>query len=354
MMTIGVAFIPSADAKLASVSGRVVNQTTGAPAAGVVVTVVQLGADRQEKRRQVATTDADGMFTAEGFDQIDTDTFVAGAEYLGVTYSAAVKMGEAVDLRVHETTKNDDVIKITSDTLSVVRGSEDTMEVLQLMRIVNTSNTTYVGEGDSVLTLPVPEGAFDLAAGEGIDEQRLARAKQGAQTMDPLLPGELTITYAYKVKVARGGWSLRRPVVYPTDRIDVLVGDGLVLDAQLEFQETKKIGNITYKRYRGGPFKPGAFLGVDIRYVQPDSSSLFQGLAILLSALALVVVLGTFVMRKKRSPRAVRATPLSRQELIEQIAILDERFANENIDEAEYRDIRAKKMTQLEQMTVRR
>lgn len=332
-----------------SVSGKVVNATTGSPAAGVEVTVVHLRPDRQEVRRATATTAADGSFAVEGFDPAPDDTFVAGARYLDVTYSAAGKLNESLDISVYETTADDNVIEVVSDTLSVIQGDENVLEVLQLFRVVNRSRTTYIGNEDGVLVLPIPEGAFGLSAGEGLDESRLRRARQGALTMDPVIPGESTYTLAYKVKVARTGWSLRRPIVYPTEHIDVLVGDGLLLDAQLAFVENKKIGKITYARHRGGPFKPGAFLGVDIRYEQRGGGSAFGGLGALLIGLAAIIVLGSLWMKRRKSPAPT--TTDTRQQLIDEIASLDEKFERAEIADDAYRAQRDRKMQELERMS---
>lgn len=341
---------PAAEARLrvaAVVRGHVSNGTEGAPApAGLVVTAV-LTRDGEERGRWQATTGPDGAYRMELVvisAALLSGRLVVGTDYLGVTYSLVVDLSEAktdieAGLTVFETTQDDAGISVASDTLTIVRGREDTLEVLQVQRVRNAGDRTYVGHAEGVvLRLPFPPGAFDLSPGDGLVSRDLGPVGEGFTTNDPVLPGETTISYLYKVRVPRTGWALRRAVFYPTERIDLLLGSGLSLRAPaFAFQEEVKLGGRRYRRYRAGPLVPAAAVEAGILFAAAPSRGLPWGIAAGVGA-ALVL---TLLPRLRRGRRPLPAPiPSDRERLIDEIAALDDAFAAGSVPEPEYRRAR--------------
>ena len=342
LVTIG----PTAGAATGAVlAGRVVNGTAGGGGtAGLEVTVAQLTSEGQETDRRSATSRTDGTFSIDGFDPSKAGHYVVATTYSGVTYSTVVDNTSqpmpAIELRIFETTSDDSVLRVTSDSITVVKGPGSDFEVLQLLRVRNDSDRTYIGDRTAeevpVLRLPVATGGFEISPGEGITAGRLVTTDEGFGSSDPVQPGDSTISYAYKVRIPRGGWSLARLTPYPTDHIDLLAADDLVVNAPtFRFVEAKDLGGRNFRRYRTGPLPARSLIEANIDLPSSTSPALGWGVGVTLLLFLGIVV---FAARRRRS-----APPLSdREQLIEKIASLDLAFGAGTIPESEYRMTRAR------------
>lgn len=248
--------------------------------------------------------------------------------------------------------------------MTLLNGKKGDIEVLQLMRVLNSGDVPYTGEAlesptgeplktRAVIRLPVPEGAFDIAPSDAANPQAMAEGPGGIFTTVPLPPGETLVSYIYRVRPARSGWALRRQVEYPTRSINLLVGPGLTLESGgFDLKERKNLGGVDYRRYRAGPFGAGSVLSADVGFGAQNSKGLWAPFA---TAGAATLVLGmglAFFIRRRaagRGPRsdqthlapgdldpAGRAAPVVRDDLIVEIARLDEQFESGAIGEASY------------------
>lgn len=317
------------------VSGRVVMGTKSAALpTDLSVTIVGLDGNRETYRTQV-TPSADGIWATPGVTTV-TQRFVVAVVYKDVTYSNILEQGgsldPAPDLLIYEPTSNVSVVSVLSDTTTVVQGKEGgTLEVLQLLRMANSSDRTFVGTALSsgahpvaIVRVPVPQGAFDVLPTDDMNRRGLGRTQEGIAATAPLLPGESTISYVYRVRAPRTGWQLRREVFYPTAKTDILIGPALELKAGpgFSFAETVELGGKTYRRYRGEKLLPGAVLGVDIGHAGAAGGGLWFGLVGIVAALIAVVIAGA-VIRRRRSRSGTEDKSDTRASVVEQIALLD-------------------------------
>jgi hypothetical protein len=249
------------------------------------------------------------------------------------------------------TTDDDSVISISSDTLTVVKGAGDRLELLQLMKVNNASDQTYVGRSGRVLRFPLPAGAFDVAPMQGLNPSSLTAGAEGFISQDPVEPGTIEVGYLYRIRTGRSGWPMQRAVVYPTDHVDVLVGPGLALSAgNLRFAEEVTLKGIAYKHWRGGPFRSGSVLEAGIGYTGGGpSSGLYWGTAAGLLVAALVAGFASLRMRRRKKAPAPAETH-DRPRIIEEIARLDEDFASGAVAEDDYHQRRQALKSQLEEM----
>lgn len=354
---LGAAAVP---ASAITVAGRVANGTAaGGPVDGLVVTAVRIAEDGKEGERAQATV-AGGTFRVDGLGDAPGSRYLVAVDYGGVTYSTMARgtgPEAAADLTVYETTEDESVLRVVSDTLTVVQGEGATYEVLQILRVANASDRTFVGkaagEGRRVLGLPVPFGAFDLVPGEGLSPQGLSAMPGGVATSAPVLPGEWSVSYIYKVRVPRSGWLLTRPVIYPTDRVDILAGQGLAVDGEgFDYQQQVTLGERTYRRYRGGPFGAEAEVQAQVAPSARASPLLWWGLGAA-AAVVLAAALGTPALLRRRRARRQPEIPLpsARERLVEEIAALDEAFASGTVGEKEYAASRAALKARLAALT---
>jgi len=336
--------IPALAVGAQSIVGTVTNGTQGAAVPdGLEITVAQLTSEGDEVARQGASV-SQGRFRSAPFTTQGTH-FVVGTTYRGVTYSAVADATEEaelnVDLKIFETTSDESAVSITSDTMTIVSGDGGAFEILQLITVLNSSDTTFTGpngiDPPQVVRLPVASGGFELSAGEGIVRDRIVSIPGGIATGDPLQPGETSFSYAYKVRSTRGGWALTRTVFYDTSRIDLLLEPKVTPSVQgFRLEETKKLGARTYSRYRSDARGGGEDIDGQIVTAQPAETKMLLRLGIGLAVLFAMITGGSLVMRRKRAGSALD----KRQDLIEQIASLDERFDTGEIEEDIYRDRR--------------
>lgn len=339
------------------ISGTIKNGSAGASLpAELVVTAAQLDDQGNEVARRQGNAGSDGRFKIEGLDFAAGGQLIVGTDYLGVTYSAFVEVPDAAnevtaEITIFEPTEDESGISVLSDVLTIVPGRKGDLEVIQLLRIANRLDRTYVGAGNgtarAVLRLPLPQGARDFLPLEGIRPEGISEIAEGAVTGDPLLPGESSVSYVYRVTVARSGWPLERHVLYKTDRFDLLAEKTLAVStSELKFEEEVTLEGKTYRRYHGGPFRAGEVLEVNIG--SSAASNLGWGLAAGIGALFLIVMAGSLYRRRRGSPRATTA---DRQRLIHQIAELDEDYAAGGLQEHDYRRRRDAMKNRLESIT---
>jgi hypothetical protein len=366
---LGAPAMAQTQAQSRNVSGRLVMGTSGAALpSDLVLSLVEVPTVKggQVARSQLPVAPG-GSFN---FEAAPGKKYVVGTIYQGVTYAAVVddsKTGSVVtlEIKLFETTKDVSVVSIVSDTTTAIDGKDGALDILQLQVFENRSDRTFVGtEGDSrVLKLPVPEGAFDVAAATEDNPMGLAQDGGVLAATSPLLPGQTSIAYVYRVRAPRTGWQLRREFYYPTRRADILLGADLMVKAapDFKFAERKTLGGRTYSRHRGGPFQPGAVLGADIVFANGGTGGLWWGLAVALGLVAAGTGGGLWLRRSSRrkaaegpaGPSQPRAQDRVRRSLVEEIADLDERFDQGAVEEAAYQSERGEMMGRLQALTHR-
>lgn len=355
-----------------TVRGTVVNGTGGgAVPPGIAVTIAQLDQSFTEVARRSVPAGPGGAFEAGGWGGRAGTRFVASADHQGVTYRAAAT-GESgtveTTLSLYEPTSDATVLKVVSDTLTVVPGPDNVLEVLQILRVGNGSDRTYVGtrspapvppagapgappppgpaEVNTVLQLPVPAGAYDLTEQEGSAVGLVPGPDGGVYTAAPISPGETVVSFLYRVKVPSSGWELRRPVLYPTARSTVLLGPGLTLDAdRYRYRGPVTLENRSYGRWDGPALVPGSELAARIGSDRAGSG-LTVGLVAALGVLVVAAVAVPLLLRRRRRRRAPAGATSGgagseRARLVEEIAALDDALEAGSVSRQEHAERRA-------------
>lgn len=362
----------------ATASGRVVMGTAGVPLPGDLrVTVLQTDENGEPQGNpSFAPVAPDGSFS---FEADPARGYLIGLFHRGVTYSRLLEPGEtaAVDLTIFETTSDPSVVRIASDSMTVLQstaeGQSDVLEVLQLLRFTNESDRAYTGsdpapaedpeqtqQAREVLKLPLPESAYDLAPADAANGAGLATAQGRLVATTAVVPGETSVAYLYKVKVPRSGWQLRREVYHPTDHVDLLIGKSLELGAApgFRFQEDKELGDIEYARWRSGELNPGAVIQADVGFPAASTNGVWFGFATLVAVLGALFFAGSIGLRRRRAARALasgQSEPApeepSRNELIEQVAALDLDFEAGSVGQEEYDSKRSSLLDKLNRLS---
>ncbi|MGI8426397.1 MAG: hypothetical protein ACR2FO_04630 [Actinomycetota bacterium] len=253
-------------------------------------------------------------------------------------------------------TADETKVSILLDTMTLLNGREGDIEVLQILRVHNGSAEAFPGAEGVVVKLPVPESAFDVAPSDDTNPDGMSQGPQGIFTTSPLAPGETLISFIYRIKTSRLGWALRRQVDYPTRNIDLLVGPGLDLVSAPGFDlaARKKLGAVEYRRFRAGPFTAGSVLTADVGFEEQKSPKIWLGFG---STVTVTTVLGViaFMLARRRKGAPARIEPSGhindREQLITQIALLDEEFDSGALSEAPYHSRREKLKSKLAELS---
>jgi hypothetical protein len=332
---------------------RVANGTAGGEVPdGLGVTAIRFSGEGERLGERTARVT--GGRARIVFDALGEVSYVVTATYLGVTYSTAVERSSSqgpthpADITIYEATDDPSVVAVEADTLTVVLGAEETLEVLQLFEFTNSSDRTFLGVDEEVLELPLPNGAYDTLPLSGISGEPVAGGA-GFFTSDPLLPGGTSVSYLYKIDVPRSGWSLDKPILHPTTRFDLLLGEGLeVRSPALTFEEEVTLAGTSYRRHRARELDAGSTLSAAVVYESAGGQTIpTAGLVAALAVLVLVAVgVPALLGRRRRAPVSVEA----RQALVEEIATLDVEFEDGKIATPDYRKWRAALVKRLASM----
>lgn len=332
----------------APLAGTVKNGTSGASVpAGLTVTAHELDAGAtKEIASSTVTVGPNGAWSVSDLPSNPGDRFAITADYQGVTYVTEGHPPTATVLSIYETTTDPTVLSVPSETLTVLTGKGDTFNVIQVMAVRNSSDKTYVGAPDpagsglrQTVELPAPTGFSQFSPGPGITGQLSTGPDGMPMSSDPVNPGTTSLTYFYDVTVARSGWPLSRPVIYPTGREEILLANGLSLTGPgLHHKKTVTIQKKPYADFEGGALAPGTTLSASITYTSSNSLTLWVSLAFLL-VLAVGSALGfprLFRWAKASKPAKPGLEEPTRESIVEEIAALDEAHEAGEVEDDAY------------------
>lgn len=339
-----------------TISGTVTNHTGGPrPLAGhpVRLTAYVNGAEQDWKE---TTSDARGRFTFTV--PVDPQrTYVAWLHYKDGEYtSTPVTLKTAgqrasVTLRVWEPTSDAGVVKVNVHHI-IIEPGEGAVQVAELLVFVNTSDRTYVGGGSNgdrrqSLHFSLPDGARDVQLMDGLDERAVTVSADELVDTVGVKPGMREIAYSYALPVTGRTVEVRRRVDYPTGRLEVFGRAGATLSVTpLGRQDDVKTDQGVYARYSGGPIEAGAIVKVGLTGLPVRRpTGRYAAIAAFIGLVAAGIVY-PFLRRPRRVVEPRRAV-MGRDELIQAVAALDDRFEAGEVPEAEYHRRRTRYLERL-------
>jgi hypothetical protein len=361
-------------AELGTIEGKVMNAHTKQGQPGVRVTLVGGRADDaggvSEALTRSAQTDARGRFVFDKLPTGDDRPYLLDATYSGglFTGGAITLPGDSAappvidsTLRVWPTTTDPDVIVIERDDLFVIKGEDQTVDVIESLQIVNLSRRAYIGRGGAVGAGngPRPTLGFSIPAASlsggiqildaSIDAPQLIRTSTGPAITSAIPPRTMNISFVYGMRASAGRVDLSRKAFYPTLNLSVYTEDPFIVEGSaLEEKDDQTIGG---RRYRVWSASRGVDPGATIEIVATAEAGSDPVLVVGSALLAVMVVGGVaFALLKRRG--AARRAPVtaadggapvaSRDELMVAIAELDLRYRAGDLAEREWIEQRKK------------
>jgi hypothetical protein len=227
----GMCLGPSRLVALGRIDGRIIDGTTGRPAAHQPVHLLNPG-NGAVRDVAVTRTDRQGHFAFTGTDVSQGDFYLLQAPYEGVDYNEPVRFGPdgsaSVNFKVYESTALQPPIHITSARF-LVRAQGHTVRVEELFAVRNGAKPplTYVNpHGTFLFSLAQGAGQPSAAvAGEmnmPLPEQAHSGTAPGQFFIQyPLKPGRTVVMVAYQADYSAGTFEMADSVPYPIDQIEM-------------------------------------------------------------------------------------------------------------------------------------
>src|SRR5437899_8141736 len=226
-----------------TVHGTVMNGTTGKPAAGIDLTLIQLQGGMQEVAH--SKSDSQGGFT---FDHpgLGAQPMLVRAVYHGVNFNHALPPGSTTaQVDIYESSKDAKTIDVLSHVV-IFQPNGATMIVGEEYQIANKSQPPmafYRTEGSFDFVLP-ENGQLrrvDAAGPAGIPVVQLPidKKRNRYSIAFAFRPGESSVRYSYELPYAENSATVKIPTIYPGGRLLVVAppsvkisGDGLASAGQ--------------------------------------------------------------------------------------------------------------------------
>ena len=193
----------------ATITGRVVNGTSGAePPANLDIVLHVIGSG-EEVNFYTAVTDSDGGFRFEDVRVHNDSTYAVTAAYGDVLYSSTLDpsaLAEPVELVLHETTSNLGDLRVEANVLLIGGPSPDknSLSAFEVVRLVNEGDRTFVPNlaqpgSMSFLRFPLPRRATELEVSSDLHGGRIITVDTGFALTAPVTPGAHRVTYSFRI-----------------------------------------------------------------------------------------------------------------------------------------------------------
>src|SRR5215469_1694241 len=220
-----------------TISGRVQNQSTQAPAAGDEVMLLKLGEGMQEEER--TKTDAQGAFVLNRNDA--SAQYVIRVLHQGVNYDQTVAAKAPLDLRVFDAVSRIPGLMGAFGFVEI-ETEDNTLKVREKFSIVNNSNPPVTQANANNFEISVPQNAtVELAEVKGpggiwvkVSPETVAGRKDIYRVKFPLRPGNTLFMFSYQLPYT-GSATFRLKLPYPIKK-GVDTGVGVVLPSSMSFK----------------------------------------------------------------------------------------------------------------------
>ncbi len=355
--------VSAAEIGQGTIEGQVINDTEngGSVDSQEVILTTYLG--EEEMETESTTTDSDGFFR---FLEISTEpgrSYGVEIHYQEVEYRSERlvfdddNLVKSIELIVYDTTENPEAIEMELSHI-IIYVEPDILQVEEYLLFINESDKTYVGtinfNDESIresLKFTIPEGAAELKAGYGLMDCCIIITENGFIDTMPVLPGPKEVVYSYQIYPDSKEYVFSKDANYPIRNLTLLIqGENIDISSeQLFADEPLSIEGVTFNHLTGNNIARGEQVSFQLSELPVTGSSI----NIVWLALILAILIGgfLFVFTLRRRKLVVEVPPESKekayQEVLTELAQLDDDFEDGKIDKEVYRRLRDEKKSQL-------
>jgi hypothetical protein len=323
-----------------TISGRVVNKTFERPEPGREVSLVHHGGESADVLKD--TTDANGRFSFEAESAEEDGHGLLSVSYAGVGYVQDVghAHGEPVEIGVYETSDSDSALTVVAHHLVIDGASR---KVTQIVIVKNGSNRTYrtPGEHGHGLEVVLPEGVSNITGGpEGLHAHGNILVSP-----EPVRPGGSQLIFTHQLP---DGSRFKQKVNYPTGTVDVMMTPS---DSEIEATGLQDLGEVAFqqqnfRRFRGTALEKGGQIILRLGVPSTDIEEYLSKDTLKWSLGALALAFGLLAIFYRKRPSAGNSEMIEsglrdrRKTLLQQIADLDDRHEDGQLEDEDYRALR--------------
>lgn len=364
--------------RLGTVSGAVTNDT-GSPAAGGLEVNLHAFIGMELVFTDTTTLKGDGTYVFENLELEPGVAFLTTVEFDGVVYGSDItqvdEATESLDLPIQVYQSSSDTGLLSVDRLHYFFEfvDEDTLRVLELYIISNTSDKTIVPleTGQPLIRFSLPPEAEALQFEEGVLGGRFIETPDGFGDTAPIRPGagNHQVLFSYELPYNRK-LDLVRTTPLNTQAVVILAPeDGVKIRGEnLQDAGSRDIQGVPYQMYNGAAMEAEDDLRLTIsgrpgggfKLTSAPPSNLMIGLAALGTVL---LVAGAWLYTRNRrngaalddgGPAAVADESLdSREAVMDAILALDDLYQEGKLPEEGYLQRRAELKARLQELTDR-
>jgi len=320
-----------------------------------------------------ASTGPDGRFQFEQVPNLEGTAYKLSVDYGGVAYSASLNtkdlpgqdLSGEVRLTVYEPTGDVSSLRVTRQVLVIAGVDEKNREIsaVEFVLLSNTSDRTFLPDlanerQSGFLRFSLPPSAAELGVGSALTGGDIVSVGTGFGLTSAVVPGEHNLDFSFSFPYRGGSVSYRQDLPQGAGIYQVLVPERLarIAVAPLQPLPPMTIDGASYRVWEGSDFEPGQGIVLELTNLpQPSlaarlgdsvTNTTFWKAAIpgaMGAVLALLLLLGAFrPSRPAAGPAAANADGLERDlaqrdALVREVALLDDRFHQGDVAEADYR-----------------
>lgn len=355
--------VSAAEIGQGTIEGQVINDTEngGSVDSQEVILTTYLG--EEEIETESTTTDSDGFFR---FSEISTEpglSYDVEVHYQEVEYKSERlvfddgNLIKSIKLIVYDATEDPEVIEVELAHI-IIYVEPDILHVEEYLLFFNESDKAYVGTTSSSdesnresLKFSIPKDAVELKADHGLMDCCIIITENGFIDTMPVLPGPKEVVYSYQIYPNSKKYVFSEDANYPIRNLTLLIqGDNIgVSSEQLFAGEPLSIESVTFNHLTGNNIARGEQVSVQLSGLPVTRNSA----DIVWLALVLAILFGgflfVFILRRRK---LVVEVPLESkekayQEVLMELAQLDDDFEDGKIDKEVYRRLRTEKKSQL-------
>lgn len=301
----------------------------------------------------------DGSYRFENLEAVTGRIYAVVIEYQGVPYfSEGVHLlaGEPVTnlpVTIHEVTRNTDQLLVERVHLIADPSPTGQLIFTELWLVVNVGDRTiFDPEGGVSMQITLPEGFTDLEFFEESALQRYQVTDNGFNYTGSIVPGfENELVFSFTLDFD-SRLDFEQPVDYPVGAVVALVTEGILTLSGDEVVDRgpQDMGGTPLRTYNLPAVEAGQAISFRIRSAASSGGeSGVGGLVIGLAALGVgLLVAGLLWYRRSRAGAEIEPSPqpekasIKRDQLLRQIADLDDAFEAGEIDASSYEQQRAR------------
>ena len=351
--------LPSTTTGPIEIEGTIINGTAGQSVPDnlpMTLYILPHQGTQQDMITRTFQSGVSGHFVITDTELGASNLVAVGVDYKDLSFFSQLVPSQpqvTLPITIYESTMDPSQVKI--DTLHmVVEPADGGLSVSEIYVLSNNGDRFVSGFGQPVLHFDLPAAATDLKIDPSL-QSVLERQGNGLDFYDAIPVGKQVQSVVYQYTLPTTATSLSRAIYQPIALVNLLLGgqaDSLTVTSdQLRSAGTQTIpaspstGQTTpqtFQQYTAANVQPGQTLSLSIG----TASQPFDWRILLGVGLVVVGAVGLIIWQRtqKRQPVAATARGLAieKEALIDQIAALDDDFAEGKIDEVNYKAKRAK------------